>query len=473
MTHYVTPHADSLPRSLLLAAAGILLTSSALLAADTASPAPTDSVPKDITALEAREVPVTAAPDPLKLADADLQWWREARFGIFVHWGLYSILGRSEWALFKEQIDCEEYARLAEKFTAERYDAGEWARTARAAGARYMVMVSRHHDGFALWDSPASYQRFDSMHSAARRDLVAEYAKACRAEGLRVGVYYSPLDWRFPGYFFPAMYRRSAEELRDQGYAQVRELLTRFGRIDVLWYDGGGDDWLALGGMSFDRNGWKSRPRGTKYAGRPVWEPEKLNAMVRELQPKVVINNRSGWPGDFESRERGVGEFDDRRPWEKCSVLAGSWGWQTGRTAPRSLEVVLKELSAVVCRDGNYLLNVGPRADGEIEPAQVERLREIGAWLEKYGRCIYGTRGGPLRPTEEFGMTRRGDTVYVHVWKWPADGCLRLEGLSLNLKRGSALCGGEVRVNVVDGDVTIERQGGASSGPLCVVELKP
>ena len=173
--------------------------------------------------------------------------WKDLRYGMFIHWGLYSLLERGEWVMWSEAIDKDEYRKLMHRFTAETFDPHAWAQVAKDAGMKYMVLTTRHHDGFSLWDSPGSYEQFTSMHSAAHRDIVREYVDACREAGLKVGFYYSPLDWRFPGFFFPRMYRQSADQLRKQTFDQVRELLTNYGKIDILWFDGGEDYWLCHG----------------------------------------------------------------------------------------------------------------------------------------------------------------------------------------------------------------------------------
>jgi len=400
-----------------------------------------------------------------------MQWWRDAKFGMFIHWGLYSVVGKGEWYVFSSQTDYREYEQLTNQFTAEKFNADAWAGAAKDAGMKYMVMVTRHHDGFALWDSPGSYEHFNSLSSAAHRDFVAEYTKACRAAGLHVGVYYSPLDFRFPGFFFPKMYRANAELLKAQTYAQVHELLSNYGPIDVFWFDGGDDRWLGLGGLEWNGT-WQTRGFETPYKGKPLWEPEKLVAGMRALQPKLVINDRSGWEGDFFSREGSLGDFDNHKPWEKCSTLSTGWGYHAGHIEPRSLASILQELSNTACRDGNLLLNVGPRPDGEIEPKQVARLKEIGGWLKNYGECIYGTRGGPWLPTKEYGATQTSNAIYVHIWSWPADGKLVLPQLSQKISGGAGLAGDGVSVSLADGVATIVRGQTVSSTPLTVVKLK-
>jgi len=371
----------------------------------------------------------------LKLDRKDMSWWEDAKFGLFIHWGLYAIPARGEWAMHNEKIPAADYARLADEFKPQHFDAAEWARVAKAAGMKYMVLTARHHDGFALWDSPASYGDFDSMETAAHRDFVAEYTKDCRDAGLRVGLYYSPMDWRFPGYFQPKELAENAALMKKQAYGQVEELTSKYGRIDILWYDGG---WLAHSGTDADA-AW-------------FWEPVKLNQMVRKHQPMAVINPRSGWEGDFQCDEGGhnvTGPIVNDIPWEKCLNLnMTSWGfnnWQNLMTR----DDIIRMLVNVVGRGGNVLLNVGPDRDGVIPPTHVQRLMEVGRWLETNGKAIYGTRPGPFQPGDWGVSTHRGKTVYVHVLKWPGEK-LKLPALPAKVMRASVLTGGEVSVSQTD-----------------------
>jgi alpha-L-fucosidase len=323
----------------------------------------------------------------LLLPDKDMEWFKDAKFGMFIHWGLYSIIGKTEWVMLNEYRDVNKYAELSKQFDAKKFNADTWATIAEEAGMKYMVLVTKHHDGFSLWDSEASKDGFNSMNSAAHKDFVADYVKAATKKGLRVGLYYSPLDWRFPGFFFPSMYRASAEEMKAQTYGQVKELLTNYGKIDLLWYDGGEDTWLGLGGLEYGGKtpSWHRRDKDKPYTGEFSWEPLKLNSMVRELQPKIVINPRNGWKGDFDTRENSPGGTQLDRPWENELIIAkGGWGWVPNFKL-RTLDELLTRLVSVVCKGGNLLLNVGPRPDGEIEPAQVEQLKEIGRWLKING----------------------------------------------------------------------------------------
>lgn len=338
----------------------------------------------------------------LNLSEEDKKWWRDAKVGMFFHWGLYSILGRGEWVRFNEKIPKEEYEGLANEFNPQNFSMKELTDLAKDMGAKYMVMVTRHHDGFALWDSKGSYEGFTSYNTASKRDFVREYVDECRNAGLRVGLYYSPMDWRFPGYFDPVGLRENAELMKKQCYAQVEELCSQYGKIDILWYDGG---WLAH--------------KGSDTSSAWFWEPVKLNKMARCYNPKMMINPRSGWEGDFYCDE-GSHEINGKIipvPWEKnmCICSGTSWGWMKN-DPPSDFNWLVKMIVDVVTRDGNILLNVGPDRNGKLAPEIVSRVREIGSWLRKYGESIYGTRGGPFQPVDNiYGSTCRGDEVYIHV----------------------------------------------------------
>lgn len=382
-----------------------------------------------------------------------IAWWREARVGLFIHWGLYAIPGRGEWVQWNEQIPNEQYAKLAEQFHPDHFDANAWAATAKAAGARYVVLTARHHDGFALFNDPGN--PFTSVSTAAHRDFVAAYVKAVRAAGLRVGLYYSPLDWRFPGYIEPDIQRASAEAMRAQYHRQIAELLRNYGKLDVLWFDGGETDWLSFGG-AWKGASWVKRAPGEHYHGGFSWGHAQVYALLRKLQPDVVINGRADMPEDFHSREgdRALGGFDDQHPWELCTTIVnGPWGWDPSSDI-KSLRHLVRLLVGAAGRDGNFILNVGPRPDGEIDPPQAARLRELGAWLRKNGESIYGTRGGPWLPGAYGVSTHRGATVYVHVLNWDRDQVV-LPAPPARIVSASLLGGGEVAIAGTGNGVTL------------------
>jgi alpha-L-fucosidase len=372
-------------------------------------------------------------------AAARIAWWRDAKFGLFMHWGVYSILGRGEWVQWNEQIPVDEYAKLADQFHPDKFDPDAWAAVAKDAGMRYTVLTSRHHDGFALFDDPGS--SFTAMKSAAHRDFVADYVQAVRKAGLHVGLYYSPLDWRFPGFFFPDIYRPNALDLREQYHRQLNELASHYGKIDILWFDGGGEHWLGFGGIEF-KGGWHTRPKDQSYSGSFSWQDDQAVGNLRKLQPSIILNDRTDAPADFLSREGDgkLGDFDNQHPWELCTTLAGAWGYRPNAKI-KSRDEVIRLLVSAVGRDGNLLLNVGPRPDGQIEPAQAQRLHEVGDWLKQYGQSIYATRGGPYLPGDYGVSTYHESTIYLHILN-PTRESLSLPPLPDKIMNCSNMTGG-------------------------------
>lgn len=339
--------------------------------------------------------------EELSLSPEDKQWWRDAKIGMFIHWGLYSILGHGEWARFNEKIPKEKYEALADEFIPENFSMDEWAEIAKSFGARYAVMVTKHHDGFSLWNSEGSYEHFDSYHRGAHRDFVGEYAEAFRKAGMKIGLYYSPMDWRFPGYFDPKGLPDNAAMMKKQCYDQVEELCRDY-HPDILWYDGG---WLAH--------------QGSDTSSAWFWEPVKLNKMARSYCPKVLINPRSGWEGDFYCDE-GSHEIKGKIipvPWEKnmCVCSGSSWGWMEDDPVS-DFDWLIRMMINVVCRGGNWLVNIGPDRNGKISDEIKNRMREVGDWLRTYGESIYATKAGPFEPVDDvYGATCRGNKVYLHV----------------------------------------------------------
>lgn len=372
-----------------------------------------------------------------------IEWWRDARFGMFIHWGLYAIPARGEWVQWNEQIPRTEYAKLAEQFRPDHFSADRWAQVAKDAGMKYVVLTARHHDGFALFDDPGS--DFTAMKSAAHRDFVADYAKAVREAGLGVGLYYSPLDWRYPGFFFPDLYMDNAIALRDQYRRQIAELATRYGKVDILWFDGGGNEWLGFGGVQF-KGKWQARPLDQPYTGKFDWQDNQVVGLLREKQPNVIVNDRTDAPADFRSREGdgALGKFDNRTPFELCTtIVEGGWGYQKDAKV-KSLAHLIHLLVGAAGRDGNFILNVGPRPDGEIDPPQVERLHEIGAWLKQNGDSIYGTRGGPWLPGDYGVSTHKGKTVYLHLLSVPGSGKVELPVLPVRIVKVTDMAGNSI-----------------------------
>ena len=255
-----------------------------------------------------------------------MSWWNDAKFGALITWGVFSTPGKGEWVMWNEQIPVEEYARLADEFNPDPDAMEQWASVAGEAGMKYLVLTTRFCDGFALWPSQSSWRDFTIRKTPARFDPVEKYVAACRNHDLGVGFYYSPGDWRMPGFWFPGLYYDNAEIMKEQGYGQVKELLTEYGKIDIMWWDVGGDESLAMGHAPHEFeiiNRLAKRPPDIKYPGPPLWEENKLNAMVRNLQPDIIINNRNQvpgaeWKGDFKTPECRIGEFNTSNDWETC-----------------------------------------------------------------------------------------------------------------------------------------------------------
>ena len=353
------------------------------------------------------------------------EWFREARFGMFIHWGLYCIPARGEWARSIERIPEEEYLPYFDEFHPRDYDLKKWARAAKDAGMKYAVLTAKHHDGFCLFDSALT--DFKSTNTKLGRDIVADFLDAFRAEGLRVGLYYSIIDWHHPN--FPhyadsihpmrgnAAYRddrRNFANYLDYMHGQVEELVTRYGKLDILWTDFSYDDM-----------------RGEK------WRAGDFVKMIRSRQPDIILDNRlevsgegfgsimddepSDYSGDFVTPEQIIppAPLRDKKgrpvPWESCLTMNNSWGYRYGDLAFKSSDLLIRSLVNCVSKGGNMLLNVGPDACGNIPEESLERLAAIGRWMRKNGESIYGAGTCDL-PKPEFGrFTQKGNRLFVHV----------------------------------------------------------
>ncbi len=391
-----------------------------------ADPAQTTSTKQPVTTGPATTPPAVTEPDaviadglrtPVRVgpaAEARVKWWRNARFGMFIHFGVYAIPGRGEWVKFTQSIPHSEYAKLADQFTPDPESPKLWASLAKKAGMKYVVLTARHHDGFSLFDSRGN--AFNSMQTAAKTDLVRTYTDAVRDEGLRVGLYYSPKDWRFPGYFMPDLYLESAEAMREQYHAEMKQLTTEYGHLDIIWYDGGGENYLGIGGIERDKNGWKRRDRDKPYTGKFRWKDNEVNDAIRQQFPDILINDRTASIADFRTREgkAALGDFEGKQPWELCYTLAGPWGFSPA-AKPRPLAELVVLLTNTASRDGNLLLNIGPDPKGQVPADQIARLAEMGEWMTAHGKAIYETRGGPFLPTPQATSTRRDNVVFLHV----------------------------------------------------------
>ena len=350
-----------------------------------------------------------------------MAWWREARFGMFIHWGVYSLLGRGEWVMNRELISDEEYAEVARDWKPIANATREWARLARAAGMKYMVLGTKHHDGVCLWDT--AHTDWNAVKIGPERDLVREYVEAARAEGLRVGLYYSLMDWNHPDGWRCVESEDARRRFVDFTHACVRELMTNYGQIDILWYD-------------------VSQP----LKGPAAWESDKLEAMVRELQPQILINDRSGLSGDFGTPEGEI-KPEESRDWEACMTMNGNWGYVEHPDEDwLSTRDIIRMLQECASAGGNLLLNVGPMPDGRFPPRAVDRLRALGGWAEKNGEAMYGrmdvTRG-TIEPWGPHGFySMRGNDVYYWVVRGYPEQTIRFAGFESRLKSVTLLATG-------------------------------
>ena len=334
-------------------------------------------------------------PSTSTVADRDrrMQWWHEARFGMFIHFGLYSVLGRHEWAMEEEGIPVAEYQQLAKVFNPKPHAARAWARLAKQAGMRYMVMTTKHHEGFCNFDTKLT--NYCAPKQTAGRDLVAEYYEAARSEGMHVGFYYSLMDWHHPDGARCANDEAARRRFVDYIHGQVRELCSNYGNLDILWYD------VA----------WPLSPDG--------WESIKMNKMVRQLQPDILINNRAKIPEDFTTPEQHIQAFAE--PWESCMTMNDSWGYQRADDDWKSPKTVVRNLVTCARGYGNYLLNIGPKGDGSIPDESVEILTDVGRWMDNHADLIHKAELCNVSHSEFANFTRVGNKLYVHVHFWPGD----------------------------------------------------
>ncbi|MGL5017349.1 MAG: alpha-L-fucosidase, partial [Luteolibacter sp.] len=382
------------------------------------------------------------------LPDSEMEWYVDAKFGMFIHWGIYSAVDKgSEWVMHTTPYTPEAYRAKGEDpvtgFTAAKFNPSDWAELAKNAGMKYTVLTTRHHDGFALFDSkhPNSWNSVQLI----KRDLIKEYTDAVRKSGLHVGLYYSPMSWRYPGYYNvtgdnmkPNVWKYTAESwhkenarlMKEEVYEQLGALFKNYGPIKYMFWDGG---WL---GQSVDRpledrfwdTGRYQDPKGDWLVGEEFVEKEEstgkslgIMGMVRKHQPQMIVNERFGWVGDVHGEEGSAASSGDIRTgnqMEKCmSVQKGGWGYVPNASV-LPFEQVAVFLSDCVVRNMNLLLNVAPDREGVIPQKQQDVLLKTGEWLKKVGPAIYNTRGGPWQPLYgECGFTYSANNIYCHIYK--------------------------------------------------------
>ncbi len=380
----------------------------------------------------------------------DTAWFVQDRLGMFIHWGLYAQAARHEWVKNRERITNEDYQKYFDSFHPDLYDPKEWARLAKAAGMKYFVITTKHHEGFCLWDS--AYTDYKATKTSLGRDLLKEMVDAFRAEGLKVGFYYSIIDWHHPEFpvdrFHP---QRDDQEFREATkdrdvtiYAeylhnQVRELLTNFGKIDIIWFD-----------FSYP---------GEDGKGKDEWKSEKLVNMIRELQPDIMINNRLDLEesGDFVTPEQFQPRYGVKNPdgspavWEACQTLSGSWGYHRDEMTWKSVNQILWMLIDGVSKGGNMLMNVGPTGRGEIDYRAKACLEGIGAWMHYNSRSIYGCGAAPegmvAPPDCRYTYNPETKRLYLHILAWPFK-AIHLSGMEGKVKYAQFLHdASEVRFN--------------------------
>jgi len=377
---------------------------------------------------------------------AAIRHWQENRFGMFIHWGPVSLTAKEIGWSRGAETPVEVYDNLYRRFNPTNFNADEWAALAREAGMKYVVLTTKHHDGFCLWDTKQT--DFNIMHSPFGRDVVKELSAACRRRGVDFGTYYSVCDWHHPDFPLTSpggSVKRLKSDLDAYNryfLAQVSELITNYGPLVTMWND---------------------VPQ--HFEGRGV----NTIKLARRLQPGITINDRTGDGGDYSTPEQRIGGFDLDRPWESCMTVSAhnQWAWGGADDGVKPLAACLRMLVSGAGGDGNVLLNVGPRPDGVIDPAQAGLLREIGAWLKQYGETIYATRGGPFKPGKWGASTRKGSRIYLHVYAFQGDE-LHLPAIGAKVLAANALTGGSAAWTQDAGGIVV-RLPAASHQPVDTV----
>ncbi len=350
-----------------------------------------------------------------------IRWWQEARFGMFVHWGLYAQLGRHEWVMNRERIPVAEYEKLADTWKPKERPAREWAALAKQAGMKYMVMTTKHHEGFCLWDTLQT--DYNAVKRGPGRDLVQEFVEACREFDLKIGFYYSLMDWHHPDGALCATDEAARRRFLDFTQGCVRELMSNYGKIDILWYD-------------------VSWPLATPE----LWESVEMSSVARALQPHILINNRAKLDEDFGTPEEHVTAAEAGRAWEACMTFNGSWGYMPISPDWRSTREVLDMLRTAAAGQGNLLLNIGPTPDGSVPPEATERLTAVGQWVAQNGEALYGQVDRADRGRVEWiptgTWTLKGNTAYFWCTRWPGRE-LVIGGLLTKVNRASFLASGQ------------------------------
>ena len=407
-----------------------------------------------------------------------MKWWRDARFGMFIHWGVYSVPAGTynghrinrigEWIMNRGKIPVADYQKFAKEFNPVKFNADEWVRTAKNAGMKYIVITAKHHDGFAMFKSKASKWNIVDA-TPYGKDILKQMAAACKKYGMKLGFYYSQAqDWNNPGgaasrkiasegwanpdsakidaytaahsgHWDPAQTTKTMSQyIDDVAVPQVKELLTNYGNVAVLWWD-------------------TPTNMTDEYA-------EKLNALL-SLQPMIITNDRlkrPDFPGDYKTPEQRIPNLSelDGKDWETCMTMNETWGYKSYAHNWKSTETLVRNLIDIASKGGNYLLNVGPKADGTFPQESIDRLKQIGAWMKVNGEAIYGTKASPLAPLVWGRCTKKEGknttTLYFSVFDWPKDGKLVIPGLKNEIVSAKLLGGGTIKAKSEDGGMLLK-----------------
>lgn len=385
-----------------------------------------------------------------KKTEGDTVWFEHDRFGMFIHFGLYSVAARHEWVKTKETISDEEYDKYFRHFDPDLFDAKQWARKAKAAGMKYAVMTTKHHEGFCLFDS--QYTDYKSTNTPAKRDFVKEFADAFRAEGLKVGFYYSLIDWHHPDYPIDIFHSRREDpdgkeqnktrdmaRYREYLHNQVRELMTNYGKIDILWFDFTYPDMDSIRN-EYNQFAIKTYKDWMPWTTAETWDAENLIKMIRSYNPDIIINNRAGIAQDITTPEQTLTSAwpkypgtDELYTWESCQTFSGSWGYYRDEMSWKTPEMLIRVLAQCVCNGGNLIMNVGPTGRGCFDHRADAALETYAEWMKYNKRSIYGCTKAEPEFEAPVGtvltQSEDGTRLYIHLLEYPYSE-MRMENLA-------------------------------------------
>lgn len=349
----------------------------------------------------------------------DPSWFLHDRFGMFIHWGLYSLKAKDEWIMTQDKINKEEYEKLFYQFEADLYNPKKWVKQAKESGMKYIVLTTKHHEGFALWDS--AYTEYKVTNTPYGKDALKEFVEACREEDMKIGFYHSVIDWHHEHFTIDGLHPAREDEAvkaenRDMKiyqeylYNQVEELVTKYGKIDYFWFD-----------FSYDDREWS----WAKGKGAKDWRSEELEQLILKHQPHMIINNRLGLdrgvytPEQYQPTEVLMTSDNKKRVWEACQTFNDRWTYNPNNLNMKSAEMIIKLLIDTVSKDGNLLMNFGPTARGNFDEASTKVLEEIADWMTYHSLSIYGAGSSSLRAPQDCRITAKEDRIFIHIFSWP------------------------------------------------------